>query len=246
MERSYSIKEISQITGVTKRTLHYYDEIGLLIPFKDPDNQYRRYRQEDLIKLQTILFLKGIGVDLKEVNKLLKKSNQELREALEDHHQKLKDQIAGLQNLDDNLSEFMAGKPFSELPLYKNHLQDQYQAEVKLKYGQTSAYRSYLERQKSPGASDKYEAAVDEMEEVFQRFNQLSKGNYQDLAVKEVVEDWKAIMNRFADFDDEVLIGIANTYVEDPRFSDYFDHFGNHQLTNFIAQVVEDHLQKAN
>ena len=81
MDRTYTLKEIMTITGLTKRTLHYYDQIGLL-PAGKLANGYRTYSQQDLIDLQRILFLKGLDFSIKEIQPLLKFSDEDLRPIL--------------------------------------------------------------------------------------------------------------------------------------------------------------------
>lgn len=70
MEFQYSLKQIMDITGVTKRTLHYYDEIGLLKVQKN-ENNYRVYNQNDLVRLQKILLLKNLDMSIKEIYEVI-------------------------------------------------------------------------------------------------------------------------------------------------------------------------------
>ena len=73
----YLVKKVSEISGVSVRTLHHYDEIGLLSPLKD-ENGYRYYSEEDMSVLQSILFYKYLGFSLKQIKELLTKGDSEL------------------------------------------------------------------------------------------------------------------------------------------------------------------------
>ena len=73
----YYIKQVSILSGVSVRTLHHYDNIGLLIPKKD-ENGYRYYSEEDLSYLQTILYYKYLGFSLKEIKTLMQQNEEEL------------------------------------------------------------------------------------------------------------------------------------------------------------------------
>ena len=73
----YQIKEAAQLSGISVKTLHHYDKIGLLIPQKS-ENGYRVYSESDLERLQIILFYKYIGFSLKEIAELLSQQEQEL------------------------------------------------------------------------------------------------------------------------------------------------------------------------
>lgn len=77
MAYTYTLKDIIEITGVTKRTLHYYDEIGLLVPDKN-DKNYRVYKQQDLEKLQKILILKSFDFDIAKIKQYISYDNQNL------------------------------------------------------------------------------------------------------------------------------------------------------------------------
>lgn len=81
MAYTYTIKDIMKITGVTKRTLHYYDEIGLLSPKKNNKN-YRIYEQQDLEKLQKILVFKSLDLDISKIKQFISYDNNELRKIL--------------------------------------------------------------------------------------------------------------------------------------------------------------------
>ncbi len=77
-----AVKDIVQITGITTRTLHYYDKINLLKPTCLTDNGYRLYDRNSLAKLQTILFLKELDFSLKEITGILKLSKEEQQQLL--------------------------------------------------------------------------------------------------------------------------------------------------------------------
>ena len=73
----YLIKQVSEISGVSVRTLHHYDEIGLLSP-KKQENGYRYYSDEELSQLQTILYYKYLGFSLKEIKSLMTQNEDNL------------------------------------------------------------------------------------------------------------------------------------------------------------------------
>ena len=73
----YHIKEAAQLSGVSVKTLHHYDKIGLLVPLKS-ENGYRTYSQEDLERLQVILYYKYLGFSLEKIAELLKEERTDL------------------------------------------------------------------------------------------------------------------------------------------------------------------------
>ncbi len=84
-----AVKDIVQITGITKRTLHYYDRINLLKPTFIAENGYRLYGQDGLARLQTILFLKEMDFSLKEIEEILKLPKEGQQQLLRRHNQTL-------------------------------------------------------------------------------------------------------------------------------------------------------------
>ena len=73
----YLIKQVSELSGVSVRTLHHYDQMGLLVPNK-ADNGYRFYTENELNRLQAILFYKYLGFSLKEIQTLLLESEEKI------------------------------------------------------------------------------------------------------------------------------------------------------------------------
>ncbi len=80
-----SIKQISRLAGISIRTLHYYDEIGLLCPARDASNGYRRYSDADLIRLQQILIYRELGLPLDQIKRILDSPAFDALQALEKH-----------------------------------------------------------------------------------------------------------------------------------------------------------------
>ena len=98
MEFQYSLKQIMDITGVTKRTLHYYDEIGLLKVQKN-ENNYRVYNQNDLVRLQKILLLKNLDMSIKEIYEVIDYNDEQLKSVLENQKVSLTQKINNLEKI---------------------------------------------------------------------------------------------------------------------------------------------------
>ncbi len=88
------IGDLAQKTGLSIRTLHYYDEIGLLSPSHRTDVGYRLYSNQDIIRLQQIVSLRQLGFSLKEINKCLKDPNLSLQQTIDLHRAKVKEQMS--------------------------------------------------------------------------------------------------------------------------------------------------------
>ncbi|HEL1985712.1 TPA: MerR family transcriptional regulator [Streptococcus suis] len=240
MDRNYTIKEIMTITGLTKRTLHYYDRVGLL-PAEKLENGYRSYCQKALIRLQKILFLKALDFSIKDIQNLIDLTDEDLRPILEKQEKVFALKIKELQEKERQLQAFLSGQPLLDLDIFERPLSDQYKAEAEMRYGDTPAYQIFQERQEKLD-TDQKGAEQERLEQIFQLFSQQTHLPYDAPEVKQLVEEWRRALLAFSDFSDQVLVYIAQTYEDDPRFKQYFQKYGNPDLPAFIKKAVEVHL----
>ena len=96
---SYTVKKLATLSGVSARTLHWYDEIGLLKPAYYGDNSYRYYEEEQLLLLQQILFFRELGFNLNDIQKMLTSSDFDKVRALHAHKQTLAEDVNRMQEL---------------------------------------------------------------------------------------------------------------------------------------------------
>ncbi len=95
----FTVKQLSDLAGVTPRTLHHYDQIGLLKPSRVGDNGYRYYGEESLLTPQQILIYRELGLPLEDIKNIMGRRDFEILPALESHKLELKKQIARLEKL---------------------------------------------------------------------------------------------------------------------------------------------------
>ena len=227
------------ITGLTKRTLHYYDRIGLL-PAEKLENGYRSYCQEDLIRLQKILFLKALDFSIKDIQGLIDLTDQALRPILEKQEQALALKIKVLQEKERQLQAFLSGQPLLDLDMLEKPLSAQYETEAEMRYGDTLAYQIFQERQEKQDANQRH-VDQERLEQVFQLFSKQTHLPYDAPEVKQLVEEWRRALLAFSDFSDQVLVYIAQTYEDDPRFKQCFQKYGNPDLPAFSKKADKAH-----
>ena len=102
---TYTVKQLARLSGVSVRTLHHYDEIGLLKPSFVGENRYRYYGREELLRLQDILFHRELGVPLQEIGKLLAREGRDRVAILSRHRQMLAERIASSRRLLETISK---------------------------------------------------------------------------------------------------------------------------------------------
>lgn len=239
MAHTYTLKDIIEITGVTKRTLHYYDEIGLLVPDKN-DKNYRVYNQQNLEKLQKILILKSFDFDISKIKQCISYGNEQLRKLFSEQLIKLDKKISDLQLIRVSVGEFIKGHSLLDTNISNKTLQSQYDKEASIKYGHTKAYQSFINRKDNLQSQD----IRQKLTTIFNKFNQMSLNHYPIEDCGDLVFEWKAFMNTIADFDDETLCCIAKTYQDDTRFKDYFNSYKNQNLASYISQSIKYFLDK--
>lgn len=91
---AYTVKKLAAMSGVSVRTLHYYDEVGLLKPAYCGANGYRFYKEEQILRLQQILFYRELDLGLKQIQEILGRSDFDRAIALESHRNDLKKELA--------------------------------------------------------------------------------------------------------------------------------------------------------
>jgi DNA-binding transcriptional MerR regulator len=110
----FTVKQLSKIAGITPRTLHYYDEIGLLKPSQVGANGYRYYGEEALLRLQQILLYRELDLPLEHIKEIVEHPDFDVLSALESHRQKLRQRIMHMERLigtvDDTISHLKGQK----------------------------------------------------------------------------------------------------------------------------------------
>ncbi len=110
---AYTVKQVARISGVSVRTLHFYDEVGLLKPAYVGENGYRFYEEPQLLTLQQILFYRELGLELKQIERILGRADFEKIAALQSHRKVLRENLARTQTLIrtiDKTIEHLKGK----------------------------------------------------------------------------------------------------------------------------------------
>ena len=119
---NYTVNQLAKLSGVTIRTLRFYDEIGLLKPAFVAENGYRYYRENELLLLQQILFFRELGFELKQIQDILKHSDFDRQATLQSHKKTLKKEIERLQTLmvtiDKTINHLQGKQTMSERELF--------------------------------------------------------------------------------------------------------------------------------
>ncbi len=218
------IKEFAKMTGVSIRTLHYYDEIGLLKPSAvDGQNGYRDYDADCLARMQEILFYRELDFPLKDIAAILSAPDYDKQTALTAQKHLLTLKKERLERLIAALDNAMKGEDISMNVFDKSELDAQrrtYAQEAKEKWGATSAYKEHEEKTKGYSA-ETWDSVTDGMNALMAEFAACRKnGNAPDSdAAQALVKQWQDyITAHFYTCTTEILAGLGEMYAGDERF----------------------------
>ena len=152
------IKKFADFTGVSVRTLHYYDEIGLLTPaYVDKSTGYRFYNENSLIRMQEILFYRELDFSLKSIGEILSSPNYDKNKALEEQKQLLTLKKERLERLISAIDGAVKGE--NVMTAFDNSEFEKYKAEARDKWGKTEAYKEHAQRTKNYSMQKWYDLA---------------------------------------------------------------------------------------
>jgi MerR family transcriptional regulator, thiopeptide resistance regulator len=239
----FTVRQLSKIAGITRRTLHYYDEIGLLKPARIGENGYRYYGEEALLRLQQILLYRQLDIPLDQVKAIMEGGDFDMMDALENHKKQLYLRIDHLQRLihtlDNTILHLKGKKEMSPQQLFEafnDEQQAKYEKEAMQMYDPSTV--------KAAAAKWKHYTREEK-----QRIADEGNALYQDMVLampkgagspeaQACVERWRRHMEYFWSPRDDQLVGLTDLYNNDPRFKANYDRV-HPQLAEFMREAVK-------
>ncbi|MFD4986638.1 MerR family transcriptional regulator [Streptomyces sp. NPDC058372] len=224
----YTVGQVAAVAGVTVRTLHHYDAIGLLSPSGRSAAGHRRYGDADLDRLQRVLFHRALGFALEEIAALLDDPEADPRAHLRRQHALLTDRIETLRRMADAVAAAMEAAqmginltPEEKFEVFEGYDPDQYADEAERRWGGTEAYRESQRRSASYTKED-WKRLKDEFDALHARVAALlARGVPADApeALDAAEEHRRYIDRAHYPCSAETHTGLAGMYVADPRFT---------------------------
>ncbi|GGY08249.1 MerR family transcriptional regulator [Streptomyces hiroshimensis] len=225
---SYSVGQVAALAGVTVRTLHHYDEIGLLAPGERSHAGHRRYDDADLDRLQQILFYRELGFPLEEVAVLLDEPGADPAEHLRRQHGLLVERIERLQRMATAVEHAMEAKkmgikltPEEKFEVFGDFDPDAHAEEVERRWGGTDAYRESQRRAASYTKED-WQRIKDEVDGLNARIAALMATGAapESPEAMDLAEEHRQQIRRFHyECSYEMHTGLAEMYITDERFT---------------------------
>lgn len=222
------IKDFAAYTGVSVRTLHYYDEIGLLRPAHvDRNTGYRFYDETSLLRMQEILFYRELDFPLKSIEAMLSSPGYDKNKALMEQKHLLTLKKERLERLISAIDGAVKGD--NVMKAFDNSEFEQYKAEAKEKWGTTSAYQEYEKRTKNY-SGQQWNDTAEGMDRIMGEFARCMGSNAapdsaEAQALVKALQDY--ITGNYYPCTNEILAGLGQMYAADERFRRNIDRHGD-------------------
>ena len=252
--RTYQVKDVARITGVSVRTLHHYDAIGLLVPGGRTAAGYRLYTDADLLRLQQILIGRELGLPLEEIRRSLDDPRFDREAVLLDQRQRLRDRArqaeAMIRAIDAALAACRAdagrrrerGATTGEIDmadLFDGFDPSRYEEEARQRWGNNEAFAESEKRVKAYTADDWKTLTAEQGAVYAAAFAALKGGKAPSSAeAMDIAERHRLSIDRwFYPCSRAMHRGLASMYESDDRFRQSIDKHGE-GLTTFLAEAI--------
>jgi DNA-binding transcriptional MerR regulator len=237
-----SVKQVCDLAGLTPRTLHYYDQIGLFKPARVGKNGYRYYSEESVLQLQQILLYRALDMPLEQIRRILKRRDFEALSALESHSQELGKRIARLARLrdtvDSTILHLKGVRPMSQKQFFEGFSEEQqaeYEKEAMQLYD-PEIVKASNKKWKAYTPAEKQRIG-EEGNAVYAGFLEAIPRGPASTEAQACVERWRRHMEYFWVPNEQQLLGLAEGYNNDPRFKANFDKI-DPRLAEFLREAV--------
>lgn len=240
---SYTIKQLADLAGISVRTLHYYDQAGLLKPARVKNNGYRYYEENELLVLQQILFFRELNFPIKEIKRIIRAPGFDMRLALKDQKRLIelkKNRLNRLiKTIGKTINKITKETTMNDKDLYGSFSEEemeQYTQEAKARWGDTDAYKESQKRYKKMTKDDltRIQKEGDElMKEIAANMNKAAGSE----KIQTLIGRHFNNLRHFYEPSLEMYRGLANMYIEDKRFAAYYEKYAP-GLAQFMREAM--------
>lgn len=224
------VKEVADLVGVSVRTLHHYDEIGLLSPDAITESGYRLYSNDNLETLQQILFFKELDFPLKKIKEIIKSPTFNREQALFMHRKLLLEKRNRLdvmiRTIDKTISYTKGEIQMSNQEKFEgfDFSQNPYEQEARERWGDEAIDQSKAKVGKM--SKDEQAAMGEKMNEIYRNLAALRHESPASPESQATIKKWYDILNKMGNYSLEAFKGLGQMYVDDERFTKNIDQFG--------------------
>lgn len=243
----YTVQQLADLAGVTVRTLHHYDEIGLLTPER-AGNNYRTYGEAELLRLQQILFYRELEVPLEQIGAIIDAPGFDMQKALQEHREQISQKqlrLAGLLGtIDKTLLKLSGKKELTDDELFdafwEKH-ETEYAPEAEARWSHTDAYKQSKERTKHL-TKDDFKRMSQEADVFMKELTALMPSGPDSSEVQAMIAKHYRSLETFYDPSPELYEGLGELYVQDARFRAYYEKY-DPALPEFMRDAMRVYCQ---
>ncbi|MCR9078993.1 MAG: MerR family transcriptional regulator [Hyphomonadaceae bacterium] len=242
--KTYKVKDVALIAGVSVRTLHYYDEIGLLVPSGRSGAGYRLYDENDLLRLQQILIGRSLGLALEEIRLSLDDEDFDYAQSLRQQRAQLVERLGQTHKMINAVDSALTNLGEEERELDLTVIFDgfdpvEFESEVAQRWGETNAYAESARRTKNYSDAD-WALIKSELDQIWDDAAQAMRQETPPdsyVALDIIERHRKHICRWFYDLSPELHVQLASLWEADERFRSYIDKHGD-GLTAWLVSSV--------
>lgn len=240
-----TVSEVSRLTGNSVRTLHYYDEIGLLKPSQVTGAGYRLYDDDALARLQTIMMFRELEFSLKDIGRIIDSPDFDRQKALEQQIELLMLRKERLEQLIEHASELQKkGVKEMDFRVFDRSRLDEYARKAKEMWGDTEAYREY-EKKTEGYTGEMMEKTAEDMMKIFGEFGKIRDKSPDSTEAQELVRKLQAfITDNYYTCTDQILAGLGQMYAAGGEMTDNIDAAGGAGTAEFTAEAIGVYVNK--
>ena len=238
-----TVNEVSKLTGLSIRTLQYYDNIGLLKPASQTESGYRLYGDKELEVLQQIMLFRELEFPLKEIKVIIDDPGFDRSKAMDQHIKLLqlrKERLDKLIRLAQNIRD--GGKTMS-FKAFDNSKYEEYAKEAKKVWGNTKEYSEYENISQNRSAEEN-KILAEEMMSIFEEFGYIKISDPGSAEASRLVKKLQDhITGKYYKCTDEILRSLGEMYVSDTRFKENIDKAGGEGTAVFVNEAIKAYIK---
>ncbi len=235
----YTVKQLADIAGVSARTLHYYDQIGLLLPAEHGDNGYRYYNAASALRLQQIRFFRELDLSLTEIQAILDAPDFDLLHALQGHRQALTQKVQRLSSLihtiDQTILHLKGATTMATSDFFAGFDEEHYTEQAAQQFDERTVRESQRRWQRyTPDERTQIKA------EGLAIYSELAAAVDQPPtapSVQALIARWHQHLRHFYEPTADILYGLGNAYADDPAFRSFYEQL-HPELPELLRKAI--------
>ena len=240
----YTVRQVAEMAGVSVRTLHHYDQIGLLKPAGRTSAGYRLYGETELLRLQQILLFRGLGMPLREIGELIDLPGYSSIAALRRHAERIDRERERLERLQRTIERTIIRMTEDETVISNEELYEgispkqaeAWEQEARERWGDMAVDDSW--RRIKGMTRERWQSYQEETADIPQRLAELMDRDPADPAVQAQIARHFESMRVFYEPTPDIYRGLGMMYVEDERFTAFYDKTAK-GLASFMQKAMD-------